>query len=197
MDPVTDLRDTRVLIPRARRALEGPEAVSGSAAIAEGNLSDQQVNNIIADAIGDVIFYTGGLFGHDLVVEDRDDHFKAPVAWIVDPALSEAEATVIVAQAALNHFFNLVRDMKTQERMSNANLDWEYSFSPQLLTEQIKALQRARDQALERISADETEDLDSWYSLIAERDARTSSLIEPWAYHGSNWGGTVFSGVWW
>jgi hypothetical protein len=189
LTPVTDLRDTRTLVPRVRRALEGPDAPAGSAAIAEGALTDDQLDAAIADAIADVIFYTGGLFGHELVVTERDEDFMAPIAWLVEPALSEAEATVIVAQAALNHFFAMAKGMKVSEKISDEGQQWEYSFSPQVLTEQIKALQRARDEAIAVVKEQNAEALDAWVNLIEQRDFQTSQIIEPWLTQGPAWSG--------
>lgn len=180
---VYDLRDTRVLIPRTRRALEGPDSVSGSAAVAAGLLSDDEVNATIADAIADVIFYSGGLFGHTLEVVARDTDYLAPIAWLVDPVMSEAEATVIVAQAALNYFFAWAKTIKTSQRIADEGQEWEYSLSAQLLTEQIKALRDARDRALEQLSLDEGAN-DAWISTIQMRDAQTSAMIEPWVLGG-------------
>jgi hypothetical protein len=176
---VTELTDTRVLIPRVRRALEGPDSVSGSAAVAAGGLLDDQVNALIADAIANIILYTGGLFGHTLEVEDRDDEYMAPIAWSVDPELSEAEGGVIVAQAALDYYFDFARGMKVSQRIADEGQEWEYSFSPQLLTEQLKFLIGERDRALELIG-EENSGLETWTNFIAVRDAQTSAIIEPW-----------------
>lgn len=196
--PVEDLRDTQVLIPRTRRAIEGPDAVSGSAAVAAGNLSDEQVNAVIADAIADVIFYSGGLFGHNLEVTKRDEDFMAPIAWLVDPVLSDAEATVIIAQAALTYFFTWAKSMKVSERIADEGQEWEYQFSAQVLTEQIKALKDARDKALEALQRTEA-GLDQWVNLIEARDRETMAIIEPWqtsaGLGGQEWDQRF--GTWW
>ena len=60
-DPV----DIRVMVPRVRRALEG----AGAPQV----LTDDAIKDLTADAIAEVILYTGGVFGHELVVTDRDD----------------------------------------------------------------------------------------------------------------------------
>lgn len=184
---VTELTDTRVLIPRVRRALEGPDSVSGSAAVAAGGLLDDQVNALIADAIANIILYSGGLFGHTLEVEERDDEYMAPIAWSVDPELSEAEGGVIVAQAALDYYFDFARGMKVSQRIADEGQEWEYSFSPQLLTEQLKFLIGERDKALELL-ASENSGLENWTNFIAVRDLQTSQMIEPWLYGGAGGG---------
>lgn len=188
--PVTDLSDTRVLIPRVRRALEGPSAPTGSAAIVAGNLSDDEINAVIADSVAEVIFYTGGLFGHTLNVVSRDAEYMAPDAWTVDPDLTEAEATVIVAQAAINHFFHYAKGLKTQERIADEAQEWQYQRSAQVISDWIKHLREMRDQALAQIEIDEDTD-DAWVSFIAVRDAETAQIIEPYVY-GQGYGGQGF-----
>lgn len=190
MPPVTELNDTRVLIPRVRRALEGPDTPSGSGAVAAGNMSDDAVNAIIADAIAGIIFYTGGLFGHTLDVEERDDDYLAPIAWSVDPELTEAEGTVIVAQAALDYLFTYLRGFKVSQRISDEGQEWEYDHSAQVVAEQIKALRAARDEAIAQLTEDNPSLVD-WISTVAVRDAETSQMIEPWV-HGMGWGGQGF-----
>lgn len=196
--PVEDARDTRTLIPRTRRAIEGPESVSGSAAVAAGNLSDDAVNAVVADAIAEVIFYSGGLFGHNLEVTERDEDYKAPIAWIVDPEMTDAEVTVIIAQAALTYFFSWAKSMKVSERIADEGQEWEYQFSANVLTEQIKALRDARDKALEQLKREEA-GLDQWVNLIEVRDRETMSIIEPWQTT-AGLGGQEFDqrfGTWW
>ena len=194
--PVTDLRDTQVLIPRVRRALEGPEAAMGASAVAAGDLSDEQMNAVIADAIAEVIFYSGGFFGHTLEVTDRDADYMAPIAWLVDPEMTDAEATVVVAQAALNYFFTWATELKTSQRIADEGQEWEYSLSAQVLVEQIKALREARDRALEQLTYDDAND--DWISTIQMRDAQTSAIIEPWVQGGGMGGQQVDSrfGTW-
>jgi hypothetical protein len=65
---VTDARDVRTLIPRVRRALDGPAATSPLADAS--TLTDDEVTAVIADAIADILLYTGGstVFGHTLEV---------------------------------------------------------------------------------------------------------------------------------
>lgn len=182
--PVAEsLSDTRVLIPRVRRRLEGPASVSGSAAVAAGALTDEQVNALIADAIAGVIFYSGGLFGHTLVVEERDPDYLAPIAWSVDPELTEPEAVVIDAQAALDYFFQFTRGMKTSEEISDEGQTWSWTKSAALLQEQFKSLRDARDAAIAQLSADNP-NLESWTNFLAVRDAQTDAIIEPWLYGG-------------
>lgn len=178
MAPVSDLRDTRSLIPRIRRALEGPLG-TGSANAAASDLTDDQVNAIAADAIADVIFYTGGLFGHQLEVTERDDVYMSPTAWLVDPALTEDEASVIVAQTALNYFFYDLKNLKVGETIQDEAVQWSYQLSANALLEYLKQLRKMRDEALDRIKESEAP-ADAWVNTLSVRDAYTDSIIEPW-----------------
>ncbi len=135
MEPVTDLRDTRVLIPRVRRGLEGALG-TGSANSSASQFTDDQVNALIADAIADCILYTGGLFGHNLVVTAREEAgYMAPIAWMTDPELSEDEGSIIVAQAQLNYFFFMLKGLKVQETIRDEATEWSYQLSANALTE--------------------------------------------------------------
>lgn len=176
--PVTDLRDTRVLIPRVRRALLGPHA-SGSAAV-DNSLSDDECNALVADAIADVILYSDGLFGHALEVVARDEIYMAPTAWQTDEALTEAEGSVIVAQAALNHLLYEAKTLKTSEKIADEGQSWEYTVAATTITERIKALREDRDRALEILAAANSV-TESYTNFLAVRDSYTARLIEPWS----------------
>lgn len=165
------------LIPRTRRALMGPGNVM-PAGVAD--LTDDQVKALIADAVAEVVFYTGGVFGHQLLVTDRDGTYNAPSDWAVDPALEESEATVITAQAALTFFFHEFRDLKVQETIANEGASWTYQLSANLVLEQMKMLRAARDRALDQLSAlNPVPTL--WVNLLEARDAATDAAIEPYA----------------
>lgn len=181
-DPVVDLRDTRVLVPRVRRALLGPHA-SGSGAVAN-TLSDEEVNAIIADAIADILLYSGGadVFGHELEVVERDPFYSAPTAWRTDTALTEAEGSLIAAQAALNHYLHQAESLKTSERIADEGQEWEYQIAASVVTERIKALREDRDRALTILQADNSVP-DAYINFLEVRDSYTTALIEPWSYN--------------
>jgi hypothetical protein len=181
MGPVTDLRDVRVLIPRARRALDGPEA-TGSASVS-AKLSDDQLTAVIADAIADVIFYSSGAFGRKLEVVERDPNYLAPIAWRTSEALSEDEASVIIAQAGLNYFFNALSTMKTGETLKEADREWTWNISASALAERVKELRAQRDKAIELLTSQNVI-AEVWVNTLAERDAVTDFLIEPYIYQG-------------
>lgn len=176
MTAVTDLRDTRVLIPRVRRGLEGAE-VSTKA------VEDEGINAIIADAVANIILFTGGLFGHQLNVVSRDEEYMAPTAWMVDPALSEAEGGLIVIQAQLDFLYNDLRSTKIQETIRDESSEWTYSLSASALTELLKGLRKSREEILERINNDSA-GMSFWVNTLLERDIWTDSLIEPYANPG-------------
>lgn len=178
-DGVTSLADVRVMIPRVRRALEGPGSTGPLADSAV--LTDDQVTNLIADAIADVILYTGSAFGHELLVTSRDAHYLAPNAWEVDPEFSQPEQSVIVAQAALGYFFHQLKELKVSEEISDEASTWRYQLSSTLIRDQMKMLQDARDRALTAVDQAAAVGLDVYISFIEERDAVVSRLVEPWA----------------
>lgn len=181
MDPVTDPRDTRVLIPRLRRALDGPQAMSSAAV--SSTLSDEQLNAIGADAIGSIIFYSGSLFGAQLQVAERDVMYMAPTAWMTDPALTEPQIAIVVSQAALDYFFSRLSTQeggKTQSLIADESTRWEWQISPQAVVERLRQLRADRDRALEVLAAEDEEADASWVSFVNVRDAYTARLIEPW-----------------
>jgi hypothetical protein len=169
--------DIRTLIPQTRRAIDGPTAVEATSPSA--TLTDDQLNGLIADAIAEVIFHTGGLFGHELLVTDRDDIYRAPSEWALDPELAEPEKTVIVAQAALNHFFSVVRDIKVAETIRDEGAEWSYQLSAQLLIERVRYLTKLRDEALSVLAA--TYPVPTvWVSLLHERELAVARAVEPY-----------------
>lgn len=181
MEPVTDLRDTRVLVPRLRRALDGPTAMSSASL--SSTLSDEQLNAIGADAIGDIIFYSGSLLGSVIAVSERDPVYQSPVAWITDPALSEPKVTCIVSQAALTYFYMRLSSIlagKTAESIKDEATEWTWELSPQAIVERLRQLKADRDMAIAALEAEGEATDASWVSMLAVRDKWTSILIEPW-----------------
>lgn len=190
MGAVTDRRNVRVMIPRVRRAIDGPAADSPAAP--STTLTDDQYMQTIADAIADVILYTNGVFGKSLEVLERDDYYLAPTEYQTSGELSLDEQTVIITQAALSYHFNYLRDLKVSERITNDAVEWEYALSANILRDHLKALQDARDKALEAITATQNINLDGYASFIQVRDIATSVAIEPWV-DGNSLGGAVIS----
>jgi len=182
---VSDPKDVRVLIPRMRRALDGPHA-TGSAAVSS-TMNDDELTGVIADAISDVVLFTGTAFGKDLEVVARDDYYLAPTEWQTTEPLTEPEISVITAQAALNYFYRVLSALKTSVKMADEGQEWQYSVSAQAVAERIKGLRADRDAALARIDASELVGT-AWESFIAVRDVETAALIEPWVF-GAGYGG--------
>lgn len=181
MEPVTDLRDIRVMIPRARRTLDGPTA-TGSAALSS-NLSDDQLTGVIADAIAEAIFYTEGAFGKRLEVTARDTNYMAPIAWQTSAPLDDAEQTVVMAQAALNYVFSQMSSQKASETLKEADREWSWSVSASALAERVKSLRDMRDRALEMLRS-ESFAAEEWINTLQVRDAYTDLLVEPFLSAG-------------
>jgi hypothetical protein len=185
-----DLTDVRVLIPRVRRSLEGP--FGSASGMAGATLEDAQVEALIADAIADVILYTGGLFGHQLLVAARDPDYGAPTKWKTDEQLTEPEGTVIVAEAALRFFYQSVKDMKVQESIANEGQSWSWSMSANAVVEWLKMLKGRRDEALAIVSQLNGIVIDGFTSYLAVRDSAVAAYIEPFA-SGYATGGQEFA----
>lgn len=187
MPAVTDERDIRTLIPRVRRAIDGPHATSSAAA--SSNFTDDEITAQIADAIAEVIFFSPDGFGKELVVTERDTSYLAPIAWMTSEVLGDAEASVIVIQAALNNIYFGLTSMKTSERIVNEGEEWEWSVSSTAVADRVKALQKLRDEAIAQLEEEGTS-LTEWVNTLEVRDSYTDALIEPWL-HGAR-GGQVF-----
>lgn len=198
MEAVTDLRDTRVLIPRLRRALDGPTATASASPSA--TLSDDQLAAIAADAVASIIFYSGSLLGATIEVAERDPVYLSPIAWFTEPALSEPQSTAVVSQAALDYFFARLSSTaggKTAEEISDEATKWSWEMSPQALVERLRQLRADRDKAIEVLVEQGWENDTSWESFLSVRDRWTSILIEPWV-EGPGIGGLndgLFDGV--
>lgn len=161
----------RVLVPRVRRAVEGPVPLLAPA-------SDNVIKDIVADALADVILYTGSAFGKQLNVTVIDTVTGAPTEYETNDALSLGEGSVIAAQAALNFYFFRLVATKSEERITDEAGEWQTRTSPTLLRDALKALQDARDKAL--LALEHSHPLESYVSFLAVRDAEVSRCVEPW-----------------
>lgn len=184
-------QDVREIVPRVRRAIEGPVAPPTP-------LADDALEAMAADALADIILLTVGTWGHTLDVSERSDADPpVPVHWTVTPGLSLQEESVVAAQAAITFFFHQVRDMKVSERIQNEGQEWEYSLSANLLRDQIKLLQEQRDAALNALKATHPA-LARYASILAVRDRVGAALLEPWTYgSGGYLGGGQERGATW
>jgi hypothetical protein len=170
--------NVEVLIPRTRRAIDGPLASSSGATAT--TLADPEVALLIADSIADVIFYAGGVWGYSLSGA-APDAYGAPTSFTVTPDLPLDHQTVVIAQAALNHFFHAMRDAKVAETIANEAQSWGWQKSATLLNEYFKMLREQRDRALElAVAAGGGGGLEAYVSFLAVRDANTSAIIEPY-----------------
>lgn len=158
------------MVPRVRRALENVGA--------DASLSDEEIKDRVADAMADVILYTGSAFGKDLVVTDVDDD-NVPEEYATSDELTLPEQSVVAAQAALNYIFVRFSAMKVSERIADEGQSWEYTMSANLIRDAFKALMEQRDKALEAVAATNAP-LDRYSSFLAVRDSAVAAYIEPW-----------------
>lgn len=176
MDPVHDVsgpsNDIRVMIPRVRRAVEGVGA--------DAVLTDDEMKDLIADALSEVILYTEGRWGKTITATATEDGI--PVEYAVDPVLTLPEQTLVATQAALNHFFHLFQGTagRVSERIADEAQEWEWSRSAQLMTSQFQLLVSERDKALAVVAASDDVVLAGYSSFLQVRDAYTAQLVEPW-----------------
>ena len=171
---VSDIRDVRVLGPMVQRALEGVVK-------AKQVLTPDQIKDVTADAMAQILLYTGTIFGSPLTILERDPVTMSPSEYRTDRELDLPESTVIAAQAALNYFFHQFKGIKVSESIGDESSTWEYSLSPNLLIAQLGILQDARDKALEAIEAGK-HNLEAYTSFLAVRDTQVSRYIEPWVW---------------
>jgi hypothetical protein len=176
---VTDLRDLRVLVPACRRAIDGPMATSPDAP--STTLDDRAVLALLADSTASMILNSVGnaAFGYQLLPTARDPFYKAPVAWATDTERSPAADAAILSQAALDHYFWLIRILKVSETMKNEAQEWTYAISANVISAWVKYLIDNRDRAIASLQVINAP-LDVYISLVAERDRLAASWLEPW-----------------
>lgn len=170
-DPV----DIEVLVPAVKRAL---------GTVGLGSLTDADVYDLTADALADVMLYTGSVFGTKLVVLTRTAE-GVPETYGTERELTLTETAVIRAQAALNRLFVVLRDEKISERLADESQVWEWARSAQLLRDQLKLLVDERNKALDAMMAQGAA-LDAYESFVASQDSYVSQRIEPYL---DRWGG--------
>lgn len=171
-----DLTDLMVMVPRARRYIEGPYG----APFARTPLQDSQIYDMVADACADVILFAGSLFGHQLIVKARDPTEGFPIAWQTDVVLQEWEVSLITAQVALNYYFFVFRDLKTSEGIKNEGTEWTYTISVNVIRDYLDELQNRRDMALKGLRGWHPT-LDRYASNIRIRDQATVAILEWWS----------------
>jgi hypothetical protein len=171
-----DLTDLMILVPRARRYIEGPYGPASNRPL----LADDVIYPMVADACADIILFAGGLFGHELLVKARDASAGFPTAWSTDTVLDESEASLVTAQVALNYFFFLFRDLRVSETIQNEGTHWQYTLSANVIRDYIGELQGRRDLALKGLRSWHPT-LDRFASIIRVRDQATVTLLEWWS----------------
>lgn len=151
---------------------------TGSASVA-ATLNDQEVLNLVADATGELILYTTETFGYQLVVTQTDPFYTAPIGWATDQPRVPAADAAILSQAALDHYFWLIKTLKVTESMKNEAVEWGYSLSASVIGAWIAYLRDNRDKALSALEIINKPD-DIYFSTVAERDRLSAAWLEPW-----------------
>lgn len=171
-------QDVADLIPRVRRAIEGPDSLNPPLQ----PLGDPQIEALAADCIADIILLTGGEWGHTLerVPDESSDGVED---YYVDPPLSLEEESLIAAQAALTYFFHQYKDAKVSERVVNEAQAWEWERSSTLLRDYLKLLVDTRNQALTALKATHPV-LARAASILVVRDRVAAAYLEPWTGEG-------------
>lgn len=164
-------QDVGDLVPRVRRAIEGPKPLALNDA---GRLNDAQIEAAAADAIAEIILLTVGRWGHTLAALGTD-----PETWEVDPTLTIEEESLVAAQAALGYFFHDFKGRKISERIKNEGQEWEWSTSARLLQDQMKLLIDQRDAALNSL-LQESPVLARYASFLTVRDQLAARVLEPY-----------------
>ena len=162
--------DIRVLVPRVRRALD----------VDATRLADDDAKDLVADAIADVILYSGGLFGKDLIITERDDA-GVPSEYATSDELTLPEGSLISAQAALNWFFHRFNEASVSEKIGDESVTWERQRSATLLKAQFDLLTKQRDDAIAILTA-EGAPLDSFQRFCATRDPFMAEQLATWPF---------------
>lgn len=184
-----DLTDLFVLVPRARRKVEGPWGNPND----RPALMDSQLYAMVADACSEVVMLSGSFFHHELVVKSRDPLRGFPTEWQTSEVLSEYEAAIVCAQVALNYYHYLFRDQKISETIKNEGTEWSYSLSANVIKGYLEALIKERDDAIAGLRIN-TPVLDRFASNIRVRDQATVAVLEWWDTNAPALGGGMPGG---
>lgn len=179
-----DLTDLRVLVPRARRRCEGPFGPPPG----KPQLSDEQLYEMVADGCSEVILFSGSLFGHTLIVAQRDPLVGYPTAWKTEALLLEWEGAVIACQTALTYFFFVLRDLKPTVSIKNEGTEYSYSLGVSAIRDYLATLKAERDTALAGLVKHHPV-LDRYASNIRVRDQATVAVLEWWDTNSLDTGG--------
>lgn len=177
-------QDVGEMVPRVRRAIEGPIPLATSD---PEYVNDEQLLALVADTIADIILLTEGRWGHML----EGTNGPPATQWVVDPGLSLEEQSLVAAQAALTRYFHIARQAKVVERIQNEGQTWEIQHSAQLLREQYALLKDARDRALAAVMTQHPV-MARYASILSVRDRLGAAILEPWR-HGGLGGGQEYA----
>lgn len=177
-DEEPDLTDLAVLVPRARRKVEGPWGNANG----RTPLLDSQVYAMVADACSEIKMLTGSFFHHQLEVKKRDPLIGFPTAWKTNTMLDEYEAAIVCAQVALNYYFHIFNNMKISETIQNEGTMWTWELSAGVIKNYLASLVEERDKAIAGLRRN-IPVLDRYASNIRVRDQQTVAVLEWWDYN--------------
>lgn len=170
-----DLTDLKVLVPRAKRKVEGPWGNPTG----RPPLTNTQVYEMVADACAEIKMLSGSFFHHTLKVKSRDPLVGFPTAWQTDTPLEEYEAAIVCAQVGLNYYYHLFRDMKISETIQNEGTQWTYELSANVIRNYLESLVEERDKAVAGLRIN-IPVMDRFASNIRVRDQATVAVLEWW-----------------
>lgn len=171
-----DLTDLKVLVPRARRKIEGPWGNPNG----KPPLTNGEIYALVADACSEIIMLGGSWFHHTLKVKKRDPLGGFPTDWQTDTALEEYEAAIICAQLALDYYFHIFSSMRVSETIKNEGTEWAYSLSANVIRSYVQSLIDERDKAIAGLRIN-IPVMDRYASNIRVRDQATVAVLEWWA----------------
>ena len=173
-----DLLDLQVVVPKARRKTEGPFGNPNG----KRPLTNAEVYNMVADATGELAMLGQGWWKNKLVVKTRDPQRGFPTEWQTEKMLSEYEAAIICAQVALDYYYQIFRDMKIAETISNEGTQWSFQVSANVLRNYLEGLKDEREKAIQGLRVN-VPVMDKWASNIRVRDQATVAVLEWWDYN--------------
>lgn len=172
---VIDLLDLMVIVPKARRKVEGPWGNPNN----RPRISTSVLYNMVADAAGDTMMLAGSWWHNKLLVKSRDPLGGFPVQWQTQNELTEWEASIICCQLALDYYTFLFRDLKTSETLKNEGTEWSYTISANVLRNYLIGMKEERDKAIAGLRVN-IPVFDKMASNIRVRDQATIAVLEWW-----------------
>lgn len=170
-----DDRDIRLIVPQVRRYLD-PGVGAGSAA---SSYTDDDLVQVTADAIGELILITGAsdAFPYEIAASATDGNGFI-TDYYTEPAITLTDRSLVAIQAAIGQVFADLRGLRTQERIADEGSTWEYTKSVTAAKEKLGLLLDTRKSVLERVTRANPA-LDAFVDLIEVRAPTVATEINP------------------